>query len=188
MSVVPRAPQRRAFLSAAACGLAAFALAAPAWAGARSTRSWAAEPVALEGPTVVRQAGEEDCGPALVATLASWAGRPVPLELVTAEAALGPGGVTLAEFARLASLHGVPGTWHAVPRERLANLRAPFVAHLQRGGAGHFVAVVALGGGHAVVADPLAGPVAAPAAALLRDYSGRVFLLEGPVAPRWEGV
>ena len=187
---MPAAPTaaRRPLSALVTCALAALALAAPAWAGARATRAWAAAPVPLDGPAVVRQAGEADCGPALVATLAAWAGRPVPLAVVTAEASLGPGGVTLAEFARLASLHGVPGTWHAVPRERLANLRAPFVAHLQRGGAGHFVAVVALGGGHAVVADPRAGPVAAPAAALLRDYSGRVFLLEGPVAPRWEGV
>ncbi len=186
---MPAAPTaaRRPLSALVTCALAALALAAPAWAGARATRAWAAAPVPLDGPAVVRQAGEADCGPALVATLAAWAGRPVPLALVTAEASLGPGGVTLAEFARLASLHGVPGTWHAVPRARLADLRTPFVAHLQRGGRGHFVAVVALGA-HAVVADPLAGPVAAPADALLRDYSGRVFLLDEPPTARWEGV
>lgn len=166
----------------------ALALLGPALAGARATRSWSAVPVALDPMVVVRQAGEIDCGPALVATMAAWAGRPVPLEVVTARASMSPGGVSLAEFARLASLHGVPGAWYAVPRDRLGALPTPFVAHLQREGRGHFVAVVALGDGFAVVADPAVGAVAAPSRDVLRHYSGRAFVLEAPVPPRWEGV
>ncbi len=137
----------------------------------------------LPGPSVVLQVAEVDCGPALVATLAAWAGRPVGLDAVTAQATLRPEGVSLGEFARLSSLHGLEGAWFAVPGARLASLRAPFVAHLERGGAGHFVAVVALDGHHAVIADPAAGALAGPARALLRDYSGRAFLLHQPPAP-----
>jgi len=182
------APQRSRPVAAAAVALAAALLAAPTAAGARATAAWRAAPVPLDPMVVVRQRGEVDCGPALVATLAAWAGRPVPLDEVTARAALGPGGVSLAEFARLADLHGVGGAWYSVPRERLGALRTPFVAHLERGGRGHFVVVVALGSRHAVVADPAAGGVAAPAAELLRHYSGRVFLLDEALVPRWEGV
>ncbi|HLV11783.1 MAG TPA: hypothetical protein VKY42_04975, partial [Trueperaceae bacterium] len=53
------------------------ALLGPAARGARATHSWASSPVALDGLRVVRQAREDDCGPALVATLAAWSGRPV---------------------------------------------------------------------------------------------------------------
>ena len=91
------------------------ALLGPAARGARATHSWASSPVALDGLRVVRQAREDDCGPALVATLAAWSGRTVGLDAVSAQAALGPegDGVSLAEFARLASLHGASGAWYA---------------------------------------------------------------------------
>jgi len=166
------------------------ALLGPAARGARATHSWASSPVALDGLRVVRQAREDDCGPALVATLAAWSGRPVGLDAVSAQAALGPegDGVSLAEFARLASLHGASGAWYAVPERHLGALPTPFVAHLQAGGAGHFVAVVAHGRGFAVVADPASGARAGLAAVLLRHYSGRAFVLDSPVAPTWEGT
>jgi ATP-binding cassette subfamily B protein RaxB len=185
---VKASPRRRRHLAAALLAMAALSLATPMAAGVRATRAWAQEPVPIAPLYVVLQAGSADCGPALVATLAAWAGRPADLALVTSQAAIGRDGVSLGEFARLASLHGLDGAWYSVRRDRLAGLRTPFVAHLQNGAKGHFVAVVAVGARHAVVADPATGALVGPTDELLRRFSGRVFLLDAPPSPRWEGV
>lgn len=175
-------PRRRRLrlVTTAAATLAAVLLFAPVVAGARATAAWSSQARPLAGLDVVRQRELNDCGPAVIATLLAWAGRDVPLDVIAHATFMGPQGVTLAEFARSAADHGIAGAWYHVPPSRLESLKAPFVAHLVRGDVGHFVAVLGLGGGYAVIADPARGAVVGTARELLQAYSGRSFLLDNP--------
>lgn len=160
---------------------------APVVSGAHATHEWASAPRIVESLDVVRQRGRFDCGPALLATLASWSGDRVSLDHALALVHVGPTGTSLAEFARVASDLGVPGVWYQVPGSRLDEVATPFVAHLDAGeGLGHFVAVVGMRGGLAVLADPARGAVVGGADRLLAGYSGRAFLLEERLEPGWE--
>ncbi len=148
--------------------------------GASSAWSSAAHPLAsLE---VVRQSQPASCGPAALATLLGWLGRPHSEAYLLGLTELGPEGVSLAEFARLAHAMDVPGAWYHAPSARLAHLPAPFVAHLELPGAaaaGHLVVVRSVTHGYVVVADPAQGAQVVSLERFSRDYSGRVYLLEG---------
>lgn len=154
------------------------ALFVPTGVGVAQSAAWNAAPVAVDGVEVVLQSNPVSCGPALIATLSAWAGRPIGEAAVLSRAAMGPDGVSLAEFVRLASLFGSPGVWYQVARRELGRLPTPFVAQLEVDGSGHFVAVLGVRQGMAVVADPAVGALVGPVATVLRGFSGRVFLLE----------
>lgn len=154
------------------------ALGVPAVLGVTRSAAWNAKPVALPGVEVVLQSEENACGPAVIATLTAWSGQPVEEGALLALAHMGPTGITLAEFARLASLVGLPGVWYRVSLRELARLPTPFVAQLEKDGVGHFVAVLGVRHGFAIVADPAVGALSGSLAGTLPGFSGRVFLLE----------
>jgi len=166
-------------LLALAC-LAAVAL--PGARGMAASSAWNAAPRALEGLPVVRQSLPVSCGPAALATLATWLGDPRSEAELLAVAQLTEAGVTLSEFARLADLIGLPGTWYRVAAAELQRLPAPFVAHLEAPGAGpqgHLVVVGAAAHGYLLVGDPAEGAYVTSAASLARRFTGRVFLPAG---------
>jgi len=156
--------------------LSLVALLAPSAAGVAASAAWNDAVRPVPGLEVVRQSRPSSCGPALIATLASWRGHAVSEAAVIAQAELGADGISLAEFARLASLHGIEGTWYHVRSDRLDSLPTPFIAHLAAVDGGHFVGVVARAGDKVVVIDPAAGALVGPTVTLLRRFSGRVFV------------
>jgi ATP-binding cassette subfamily B protein RaxB len=109
-------------------------------------------------------------------------GRPIGEASVVRVARLGPAGITLAEFARLASSFGLRGAWYGAPVGSLRRLPRPFVAHLTTEG-GHFVVVHDVSGAFVTVADPARGLVTMPLASFQRAWSGRSFLLLRARAP-----
>lgn len=151
-------------------------LAIPPGLGIARSAAWSSAPFHVAGIEVVIQSHELGCGPAVIATLLALAGRPVSEEAVLSRAELGSDGISLAEFVRLASLFHLPGAWYRAELAELDNLTTPFVAHLQAGERSHFVAVLGLRNGYAVIADPSAGALAGPTARLLARFSGRVFV------------
>lgn len=164
----------------------ALLLFVPVVHGARTTHEWASAPRTVEGLPVVRQQGRFDCGPALLTTLARWAGVRVSLADVLALSDVGPTGMSLAEFSRVATALGMPGGWYEVPRSVLDEVSAPFVAHFwATEDLGHYAAVVSLGHGLALVADPARGAVVGGAAELLGTYSGRAFLFDETLERVW---
>lgn len=159
---------------------AAAVLTLPTALGAQASRAWNATPYPLGSVPVVLQSQRNDCGPAVVATLAAWSGSRLELASVTAAARLAPDGLSLGEFARLADRFGFPGTWYRVGPADLAGLPLPFVAHMNVVGSaplGHLVAVRAVTRGAVTVADPAVGAYVLPLDAFARRFSGRVFLL-----------
>ena len=160
-------------------------LLAPSAAGIAASAAWNADLYVVPGLEVTVQSLPGSCGPALIATLASWRGRPVTEAVVLAQTTLGDDGISLAEFARLASLHGLEGAWYHLDVRRFAQLPLPFVVHLAQADGGHFVAVIAVGEESVAVVDPAAGARVGPATVLLRNYSGRAYLLDpsGGAAP-----
>ncbi|HLU82689.1 MAG TPA: cysteine peptidase family C39 domain-containing protein [Trueperaceae bacterium] len=169
---------RRLRTSPALAGLALIALLLPSAVGMAASAAWNDAVHVVPGLEATRQSLPSSCGPALIATLATWQGHAVSEAAVIAQADLGEDGVSLAEFARLASLHALDGTWYRVAKERLGSLPTPFVVHLEVAQGGHFVAVLAHGADKVVVVDPAVGVLVGPAANLLRSFSGRVFVLK----------
>lgn len=157
------------------------ALVLPSAAGMAASAAWNDAVRPVPWPEVVLQSLPSSCGPALIATLASWRGADVAERTVIAQTRLGDDGVSLAEFARLAALHGLDGTWYHVAAARLAGVPVPFVAHLDEAAGGHYVAVVAINRAQAVIVDPAAGALVGPTDTLLRAFSGRVFVLAARV-------
>lgn len=159
--------------------LALVSLFLPSALGMAASANWNRAVLPVAGLAIELQSQPTSCGPALVATLASWQGRRVSEATVLGQADVGAAGISLAEFARLASLHGLDGAWYHVERSRLGSLPFPFVAHLAEAEGGHYVAVMALRDSVMVVVDPAVGALVGPADALLRRFSGRVFVLDG---------
>lgn len=151
----------------------------PSAVGIAASAAWNADTRPVVGLDMRLQTQPSSCGPALIAALSTLHGRPLDESHVLAKASMGEDGVSLAEFARLASLHDLDGAWYRVERDRLEQLPLPYVAHLDTVAGGHYVAIVAVGGGAVVVLDPAVGAVVGPAASLLGRFSGRVFLLDG---------
>lgn len=161
---------------------------APPAVGIAASNAWNAGPHALVQPSTVLQSLPASCGPAVLATLTTWFGAPrSEAELIDA-ANLRAEGVTLSEFARLAHMVGLPGTWYSVPTSRLASVPTPFVAHLNlahpgfgstAAGLGHLVAVAAVAYGYVVVADPAVGTYVLSLERFSSEYSGRLFVLDG---------
>lgn len=190
-----RSPRGRSLLTLLLAVAAAAASTVPTVVGVQASRAWNARPYPVGNVHVVMQAQRNDCGPAVIATLAAWSGSALDLPTVSAAARLGPDGVSLAEFARLASLLELGGAWYRVPTHGLPALRAPFVAHLRvrpeapgrealpvggRSDAlGHLVAVRAITSHAVVVADPAAGAYVVSLSEFSRAYSGRAFLIGG---------
>src|SRR5690625_6363483 len=73
-----------------------------------------------------------------------------------AAANMGPGGVSLAEFSRLAASHGLEGEWLQSLNRSIRTLSTPAVLHTNSG-SGHFILIDQLAGSYAVVTDPAAG-------------------------------
>lgn len=180
--------QRRTARPAAARGLLARALLAaaalavlgvPPIIGISASARWNAAAVPLEAVPVTRQSAPQSCGPAVIATMAGWLAEPVTEAEVLAAAKLGPEGITLGEFARLATQFDLPGAWYQVDHRDLERLATPFVAHLEDPAGGHFVAVLAWRRGYALVADPASGAAVGSPTSVLPGFSGRVYLLRG---------
>ncbi len=139
--------------------------------------------VAVPALPVTLQSLPNSCGPAAVATLARWLlAAEVTEEAVLGQAALLAEGISLGEFARLASLHGIEGAWFQVGPAALARIATPFALHLTRAGRGHFVLVLHLSGQLALVADPAEGGLVMPLARLAAEFSGRVFVIRRSAA------
>ncbi len=175
------AGSRRAVALFVASLAAAAVVALPIAIASHASRVWNAAPYLLESVPVVMQSQRNDCGPAVVATLAAWSGLALDLASVTAAAQLGPDGLSLGEFARLADRFGFSGAWYRVAAADLVGLQTPFVAHLTLPGTvplGHLVAVRAVTRGTVTVADPAIGAYVIPLEAFARRFSGRVFLPE----------
>lgn len=147
----------------------------PSAIGIAASTAAAAAPTPVVGLAVVRQSRPNSCGPAAVATLATWLGRTTSEAQVLDGARLDDGGVTLAEFARLADAHGVVGSWYRVGATALVATPTPFVAHLDAPDE-HFVVVHAVALDHVVVADPAVGAYVLPLQRFARRFSGRVYL------------
>lgn len=150
----------------------------PSALGIAASAAWNAEALPVPGLEMNLQSRRTSCGPALIAALSTWRGHPLAEETVLAQATMGDDGISLAEFARLASLHELGGAWYQIERRRLDRLPPPFVVHLATVRGGHYLAVVAARAGTVVVLDPAAGALVGPASTLLRDFSGRVFLFQ----------
>lgn len=177
---MPRLTATRRQLTAPLASMALLALVLlPSAAGIAASAAWNAEAWPVVGLDMELQSRRTSCGPALIAALSTLRGQPLSEARVLAQATLGEDGVSLAEFARLASLHDLDGAWYHVEVHRLGLLPLPYVAHLATADGGHYVAVVAAGGGTVVVLDPAVGAVVGPASTLLRSFSGRVFLPAG---------
>lgn len=157
--------------------LSLIALVLPSATGLAASASWNDSIRSVPGLEVQLQSLPNSCGPALIATLASWRGAAVTEKAVIAQAHLEDGGASLAEFARLAALHGLDGTWYHVSASRLAGVPVPFAAHLDGAEGGHYVGVVAITESATVIIDPAVGALVGPTDALLRTFSGRVFML-----------
>ncbi len=171
---------RRVLALSTAAVLAAAVLTLPTAIGAHASRAWNAAPYAIGSVPVVLQSQRNDCGPAVIATLAAWSGLTLDPASVAAAARLGADGLSLGEFARLADRFGFPGTWFRVGSAELAELPTPFVAHLNVTGStplGHLVAVRAVTRGAVTVADPAVGAYVISLEAFARRFSGRVYLL-----------
>lgn len=158
----------------------------PGARGVTASAAWNAATQPLERLPVVRQTQPTSCGPASLATLSTLLGTPRTEAELLALARMSEGGVTLAEFARLAHLVDLKGAWYSVDAPLLARAPTPFVAHLSAPAGerpapelGHMVVVVAVSHGYAVIADPAEGAFVAPLSSLARRFSGRVYLLEG---------
>lgn len=159
---------------------AAVTLAAPSVRGQLLAAEAMNAPLSVPELHVALQSLPNSCGPAAVATLATYLGGPdgvVTEAEVLSQAELLPSGVSLGEFARLAARFGVAGSWFRVERSSLGSLATPFVLHLSRDGAGHYVVVLHVKGALAVVADPAVGGSVTPLAALRAESSGLVFLI-----------
>lgn len=153
----------------------------PSARGISASSAWRLAAHPLASLEVVRQSRPASCGPAALATLLGWLGRPHSEAHLLGLTELGVEGVSLAEFARLAHAMDVPGTWYHAPPDRLAQLPAPFVAHLElrsAAAAGHLVVVRNVTHGYVVVADPAHGAQVVSLEQFSRSYSGRVYLLE----------
>jgi ABC-type bacteriocin/lantibiotic exporter with double-glycine peptidase domain len=128
---------------------------------------------------VVRQSDTNTCGPAVIATLLEMRGAKVNDEEVTGRANLGPEGVTLAEFARLAGVYGLPGHWFRSSEHDLNELTLPAVVHLSNS-SGHFALLLRLVGDHVQLADPARGMLLVPLPTFRNEWSGRIFLFRSP--------
>lgn len=133
---------------------------------------------------VVRQTNPNYCGPAVIATLLLRSGQLTSDLEVAARARMEPGGVSLAEFDRLATEFGFPGQWFgSSERHRPELLPHPSVVHLS-GSGGHFAIFEGSIDGFVQLADPARGRVLLPQAQFEREWSGRVFLFgNSPLAP-----
>lgn len=167
------------------CGLLVSALlmvSAPSVQGVIASAAWNAGPWPLAELPVVLQSQPSSCGPATLATLAIWLGENLTEEALIALTTLSDEGISLAEFARIASLVGFPGAWYAVRAPDLYAVPVPFAAHLEGAGAdaglGHLVAVAAVSHGYMVVGDPAEGAYVLPVREFARRFTGRVFVLE----------
>lgn len=157
--------------------VAAVSLALPAWHGTRLAAAAVNAPHPVPELPVELQSLPNTCGPAAVATLATWLGTPVAEAAVLRRANLTASGISLAEFTRLAALHGVEGAWYQVGASVLHGLQAPYAIHVTRAGRGHFLLVSEVRGGLALVADPATGGAVVPLKSLLAEFEGRVFVL-----------
>src|SRR5690606_24928094 len=172
------------FAARALLALASLAvLVVPPAVGIANSARWNAAAVPVSGLPVVLQSEPVSCGPAVIATVASWLAAPLSEAEVLVAAmetgAFGEAGISLAEFANLASLFELPGNWFRVGRDDLGRLATPFVAHLEGPDGGHFVAVQDIRHGFALVADPAIGALIGSLATTLPGFSGRVYLLRG---------
>ncbi|HEX7004371.1 MAG TPA: cysteine peptidase family C39 domain-containing protein [Trueperaceae bacterium] len=125
---------------------------------------------------VVEQYEPNYCGPAVIATLLAREGVQVSAAEVAEEAELQPGGMSLAEFGRVAELHGFAGSWFSVPDETVLNaLPLPAVVHLT-GTTGHFAVLERELDGFVQLADPARGRVLLEVGRFEREWTRRIFL------------
>lgn len=140
------------------------------------------EVLSLGWAGVVRQSATNTCGPAVIATLLHWRGQVVTDQDVAAMTELRPGGVTLAEFSRLANEFDLPGRWFYTNGENsLSALPAPSVVHL-KGTSGHFAIHLGTVGRYVQLADPARGRIFVPAERFRQQWTGRSFLFESGIA------
>ena len=137
-----------------------------------------AGPLELGWEGVVPQTDPDYCGPAVIATLLAMTGIEASDTEVAAGAILQAGGISLAEFARLAYEYGFPGQWFDVSQGTdIASLPHPAVVHLHWS-SGHFAIVERAVAGFIQLADPARGRVLVPEERFAREWSGRIYLFD----------
>jgi|GEM_PF-3522250 len=145
--------------------------------GALRTEVGPVESVSLGWADVVPQSQANSCGPALLATMLKRDGVEVSEAQLIAAANMGPGGVSLAEFSRLAASHGLEGEWLQSLNRSIRTLSTPAVLHTNSG-SGHFILIEQLAGSYAVVTDPAAGRELRPVAKIEEQWPGYFFRFE----------
>ncbi len=132
-------------------------------------------------PPVIRQNDSSDCAAACVAMVAAALGKRTSLAELRYRAGTDREGTTLEGIRRCASSIGLDarvlkGTASALTPE----LPVPFIAHVNREGAWHFVVVYRVGKRSVSVADPAEGRRRERLAAFLEQWTGyAVFLAPG---------
>lgn len=136
---------------------------------------------------VVAQSQPNYCGPAVIATLLRQRGIRVTEADVVARARMQRGGVSLAEFSRLAEQFGLRGRWFAVSRGNISleALSLPAVVHL-RGEAGHFAILERELDGFVELVDPARGRLLLSPERFQREWTGRLFLFQN-LSVAWSG-
>lgn len=115
--------------------------------------SRSSEETALGWLDSVRQTRQYSCGPALLASIARANNIGFSeLHLVNI-ADIHHGGITLAEFRRLAFEIGWSGNWFAGTYDNLLSIELPIAAHINSPN-DHFVLVHYLHSSHVVIEDP----------------------------------
>jgi ABC-type bacteriocin/lantibiotic exporter with double-glycine peptidase domain len=139
--------------------------------------------VFLDWNYLYRQRFFNDCGPAVIQTLLSRQSKYVFQEeiatYISDEAIKNNKGITLADFDKLATQYGLPGSWvHVNDLSRLNEVPTPFVAHLTKWDIGHFVIVDSVGYGYVLVADPSKGNTIYSTEEFFKLWSDRIYLFK----------
>ncbi len=125
---------------------------------------------------VQMQKHDNTCGLAVLATLLSWLGQTVSEKELAGQTKLLVKGLSLFDFANLASLRGVRGSWVRTVPDALEALPVPMVAQIKNPN-GHFVVIRQIYNNHVYVADPNAGNVLYSLAAFSQVWTRRIFVM-----------
>lgn len=121
---------------------------------------------------VVRQTTLQSCGPAVLAMIAGQSG--FTEHSFIAAANFGAGGITLAEFERLAELSGTNGSWYQANTLKVGAFQSYPTLHLERP-SGHFVRLIRQNSILSLIEDPSFGLLAIPTTVLHRRWSGYIY-------------
>ena len=126
---------------------------------------------------IVRQHRGNDCGPAVLATIAACYGVPVDLEVLTEELELEHDGIDLLALSRAAARLGFRTRGVRASYDAIAKCALPAIAHVSSGGSRHFVVVQRWSPSHVVISDPAVGVRRLSRKAFCRRATGYLLLV-----------